>query len=127
MGLPPLFTGYQFLFFIDCKWVLIEKKKERRFYCEQERGEGERGGIRHQGSDGGEKNVIKSIKKTFLPNQQWWYAKWKLSRNMYTLHARFFRTFGADLHAPSVLISKISASELSRKFIKSALLVGFFF
>ncbi len=32
--------------------------------------------------------------------------------------------FGADLYAPSVLISKISASELSRKFIKSALLVG---
>ncbi len=31
---------------------------------------------------------------------------------------------GADLFAQSVLISKISASELSGKFIKSALLVG---
>ncbi len=38
-------------------------------------------------------------------------------------------TFGADLYAQSMLISKLSASELSRKFIKSALLVGkhFFF
>ena len=31
---------------------------------------------------------------------------------------------GTDLHAQSVLVNKISASELSRKFIKSALLVG---
>ncbi len=28
------------------------------------------------------------------PNHQRWYAKWKISRNMYTLHARFFCTFG---------------------------------
>ncbi len=35
-----------------------------------------------------------------------------------------FCTFGADLYAQSVLFSKISASELSRKFIKTALLVG---
>ncbi len=42
---------------------------------------------------------------------------------MYTLHTRFC-TFGADLHAQSVLINKISASEISRKFINSALLVG---
>ncbi len=35
-----------------------------------------------------------------------------------------FCTFGADLYAQSVLINKISASELSRKFMKSALLVG---
>ena len=34
-------------------------------------------------------------------------------------------TFGADLYAKSVLINKISASELSRKFTKSALLVGY--
>ena len=33
-------------------------------------------------------------------------------------------TIGADLHAQSVLINKISATELSRKFIKRALLVG---
>ncbi len=36
----------------------------------------------------------------------------------------FFCTFGADLYAQSVLIDKISASELSQKFIESALLVG---
>ncbi len=36
----------------------------------------------------------------------------------------FFCTFGTDLYARSVLISKISASELSRKSIRSALLVG---
>ena len=42
---------------------------------------------------------------------------------MYTLHACFCM-FGADLYAQSVLVDKISASELSRKFIKSALLVG---
>ena len=58
------------------------------------------------------------------PNHQRWHAEWKLSRNMYyTLRTRF-HTFGADLHAQSVLINKISASELSRKFAKSALLVG---
>ncbi len=57
------------------------------------------------------------------PNHQRWYAKWKLSRNMYALHARFC-TFDADLHAQSALRNKISASDLSRKFIESALLVG---
>ncbi len=41
------------------------------------------------------------------------------------LHVAYmFLTFGADLHAQSVLINKISASELRQKFIKSALLVG---
>ncbi len=35
-----------------------------------------------------------------------------------------FCTFGTDLYAQSVLVNKISASEISRKFIKSALLVG---
>ena len=35
-----------------------------------------------------------------------------------------FCTFGTDLHAQSMFINKISASELSRNFIKSALLVG---
>ncbi len=57
------------------------------------------------------------------PNHQRWYAKRKLGRNIHTLHTRFC-TLGADLHAQSVLINKISASELSRKFVKSALLVG---
>ena len=36
----------------------------------------------------------------------------------------FFCTLGAELCAQPALISKISASELGRKFIKSALLVG---
>ena len=49
--------------------------------------------------------------------------KWKLGWNLCTLHTRF-RTFGADLHARSVLINEISASEPSQKFTKSALLVG---
>ncbi len=43
------------------------------------------------------------------------------------IRARFTHVFALsapDLHAQSVLIGKISASELSRKFIKSALLVG---
>ncbi len=43
---------------------------------------------------------------------------------IYTMHARFFCTFGADLQCQSVLINKISAMEFSRKFIKNALLVG---
>ncbi len=60
----------------------------------------------------------------FLSNHQGRYAKWKISWNMYTLHARL-RTFGTDLQAQSVLISKILGSELRRKFIKSALLVGY--
>ncbi len=33
-------------------------------------------------------------------------------------------TFGADLYPQSVLVNNISASELSQKLIKSALLVG---
>ena len=35
-----------------------------------------------------------------------------------------FARFGTNLHAQPVLVNKISASELSRKFIKSALSVG---
>ncbi len=42
---------------------------------------------------------------------------------MYTLHT-CLGTFGADLYAQSVLIDRNFASELSRKFIESALLVG---
>ncbi len=41
---------------------------------------------------------------------------------MYKSHERFC-TSGTDLHAQSVLVNKISASELRRKFIKSALLL----
>ncbi len=42
---------------------------------------------------------------------------------LYALRTSFC-TFGADLHAQSALINSISASELSGRFIKSALLVG---
>ncbi len=59
------------------------------------------------------------------PTTNGWHAKWKkLSRNMYTLRTRFC-TFGCRL-ACSVgwLVNKISTSELRRKSIKSALLVG---
>ena len=35
-----------------------------------------------------------------------------------------FCTFGSDLHAQSVLSNKISASDPSRKFVKSECVVG---
>ena len=51
--------------------------------------------------------------------------KCRLSRNTHTSHARFFCTFGARFGMLSRrLPTKISASELGRKLIKSALLVG---
>ncbi len=62
---------------------------------------------------------------TVAPNRQRWCAKWKLSWNTYTLHARFCTSGRADLYVQSVLFNKISAAELSRKLIKSALLVGY--
>ncbi len=52
--------------------------------------------------------------------------KWKLSRNLHALRTRFFFA----RFAPTCMLSrrlatkKISASELRRKFIKSALSVG---
>ncbi len=45
------------------------------------------------------------------------------ARNTCTLRTRFC-TLGTDSYAQSVLSSKISVPELSRKFVKSALLVG---
>ncbi len=62
--------------------------------------------------------------EVLLPNHQQWHAKWKLSRNMYTMRTRFC-TFGSDLYARSVLFNYVSASELRPKLIKSALLVGY--
>ncbi len=47
----------------------------------------------------------------------------QLVYRIYKLLTRFC-TFGAKWYAQSVIINKISASELSQKFIKSALLVG---
>ncbi len=40
---------------------------------------------------------------------------------------KFFAVFGADLYAQSVISNKNPASELRRKFIKGALLVGYTF
>ena len=56
------------------------------------------------------------------PNHQRWYAKWKLSRNtvLYTPSIRVFaRLAPTCVFSVSVLINQISASELSRKFLKS--------
>ncbi len=54
---------------------------------------------------------------TSYPTTNWWHAKWELSQDMYALRTHS-RTFDADLHADSVIIRKISALELRRKFIK---------
>ena len=62
-----------------------------------------------------------------VPNHQRWYANWKFSWNMYvcthcTLHV--FAHLVPICMLSRCLLNKISASELSRKFIKGALLVG---
>ncbi len=46
------------------------------------------------------------------------------SVDIHTHCVHVFARFGADLYVQSVLIDKICASELSRKFIESVLLVG---
>ena len=58
------------------------------------------------------------------PNQQRWHAKWKVSRNMYTLPTSFFARFGTDLNAQSVLISKSFCIGAQSEVIKGPLLVG---
>ncbi len=74
---------------------------------------------------GGEKFLLPGEGGQSRPNHhQWWYAKWKLSWNMYTLHSTCFCLFGTNLYAQWVIVKKNSALELSQKFIKSALLVG---
>ncbi len=55
------------------------------------------------------------------PTTKQWHAKMEAQSEFVRTR---YRTFGADLYAQSVLINKISGSELSRKFTKSALLVG---
>ncbi len=59
-----------------------------------------------------------------LPNHQAWHAKWELSRNTYTLHTTFLRVLARTCVLSRLISSKISASELRRKLIKSALSVG---
>ncbi len=46
------------------------------------------------------------------------------SEHLRVAHTPFFACLAPNLHAQSVLSNKISASELKRRFIKSALLVG---
>ncbi len=48
-----------------------------------------------------------------------------ISVEIYARCMHIFFTFGSDLDAQSVLSNKIFASELTRKFIKGALLVGY--
>ncbi len=75
--------------------------------------------------------------KTFdCINRNYWKQRAHYERNcivypttnggIRTLHTHFC-TFGTDVYAQSVLINKISALELSRKFTKSALLVGYYY
>ncbi len=62
-----------------------------------------------------------STKKLFLPLYPTTNGGMQNGSSLHThLH-----TFGTNLYAQSVLINKISSSELSWKFIKSALLVGY--
>ncbi len=55
--------------------------------------------------------------------RRWWHANWKLRICKRCIHVRK-HVWAPDLYAQLVIINKISASELSRKLNKSALLVG---
>ncbi len=60
-----------------------------------------------------------------VPNHQRWHAKWKLRWNiLYTHCIHVFARLAPICMLSRCLSTKISASELRRKFIKSALLVG---
>ena len=75
--------------------------------------------------DGDDKKGVTRTKHGFsFPTTNYGMQNEKLSRNMYSLHAHFC-TSGVDLYAHSVLVNKVSASELSRKFIEGWLLVGY--
>ena len=65
---------------------------------------------------------VKNCSSTQPPTGR--HAKWKLSRNTYTLHASFVTSRCRFGMLSRCLSTKISAPELSRKFIKGALLVG---
>ena len=74
------------------------------------------------------------------PNHQWWHARWKLSCNMYTLHARFFACLALIcvlslclltkfLHWSSVrslLRVRCWSGKLSATFLPAASFKGFF-
>ncbi len=59
-----------------------------------------------------------------LPTSNNGVKKWKRSRNMHTLHTLFFRACRQLVMLSRCLVTKISASELRRKLIESALLAG---
>ena len=61
---------------------------------------------------------------SFQPNHQRWHAKMEARSEYSHVACTFLHVWRPILHAQSMLIDKISASELSRKFIKSALSVG---
>ncbi len=74
---------------------------------------------------GGQAHVLRGGASTAGPDHQRWYAKAAAQSE----HLRVVHTFLARLAAGFAcsagdLVTKISASELRRKFIKSALLVG---
>ncbi len=58
------------------------------------------------------------------PNHQRWYAKMEALSEYVSIAYTFFARLAPICIHSRCLINKISASELSRKFIKSALLVG---
>ncbi len=64
------------------------------------------------------------VKSTHFPNLQRRRAKMEAQSEYVRIAYMIFARPGTDSHARSVLSNKISASELRRKFIKSALLVG---
>ena len=70
------------------------------------------------------KNMVGSIPLQQYPTTTCGGMQNGSSVEICTRFIHVFCTFGVDWHAQSVLINKISASELSRKFIKCALLVG---
>ncbi len=82
-------------------------------------------------SDSGNRNssvswtlIIKQASSP-MPNHQRWRAKLEAqSEHVHVACTFFFARSGTDLRARSVLIDKISASEISQKSIRSALLVG---
>ncbi len=60
-----------------------------------------------------------------FPNHQPWHAKIEAQLEYAHVLYTFFARLCADMYASSVLINKTSESELSRKFVNSALSVGF--
>ena len=69
----------------------------------------------------GNNATIAAAAAAAMPNHQRWYAKWKLGWNICSIR---IARLALICKLSRWLVSKISASELSRKFIKSALLVG---